>query len=114
MFSNLSGSVNNSYHTGKAKNNNNNNFSLFEPIKTNLLLLPTKKKEEKSLGGTKLILVVVQISAVSCPMLGTWEVHSTAATVQLILDLPRTKAVSLGRSVEVPVKSGCILPRQCL
>lgn len=47
-------------------------------------------------------------------MLGTWEVHSTAATVQLILDLPRTKAVSLGRSVEVPVKSGCILPRQCL
>lgn len=43
-------------------------------------------------------------------MLGTWEVHSAAATVQLILDLPRTKAVSLGRSVEVPVKSGCNPP----
>lgn len=37
-------------------------------------------------------------------MLGTWEVHSAAATVQLILDLPRTKAASLGRSVEVPVE----------
>lgn len=47
-------------------------------------------------------------------MLGTWEVHSAAATVQLILDLPRTEAMSLGRSVEVPVQSGCILPRQCL
>lgn len=50
----------------------------------------------------------------SSPILGTWEVHSAAATVQLILDLPRTKAVSLGRSVEVPVKSGCILSWQCL
>lgn len=45
------------------KQNNNYNFSLFEPIKENLLL-PTQKKEKKkksNLGGLKLILVVVQM-----------------------------------------------------
>lgn len=94
------------------KQNNNYNFSVFEPMKENLLL-PTQKKEKKS-GRNETYSSSCSDVSMSCPMLGTWEVHSAAATVQLIPDLPRTKAASLGRSVEVPVKLGCILPRQCI
>lgn len=67
MFSNLSGLFNNSYRPGE-------NFFLFESMKRNSSILPTK-----SLGGTGLILVVVQMSAMGRPMLGTKEVHSAAA-----------------------------------
>lgn len=79
-------------------------------MKRNSSILPTK-----SLGGTGLILVVVQMSAMGRPMLGTKEVHSAATpwSCDGPADpwplLPRTEALSLESSVEVPVMSLCIL-----
>lgn len=88
-----------------------------ESKQRNSSTLPTK-----SLGGTGLLLVVVQMSAVGRPMLGKKEVHSAAAALSCDgpVDprplLPRTEASPLGSPAEVPAMSLCILstvPSHC-
>lgn len=105
MFSRPIRPVNNSYCSGEKS-------FLFEPMKWSLSFLPTQ-----SLGRTAPILVVVQTSAMSSSILGMIEAHSAAAAWSCSSPadpwplLPRTKALSLESSVEVPALpvTRCIL-----
>ncbi|CAB1437144.1 unnamed protein product [Pleuronectes platessa] len=87
-----------------------------ESSKIKSSILPTE-----SLGGTGLILIAVQMSAVGQPTLGKTEVYSAAAArsrdgpADPRSLLPRTEALSLGSPAEVPAMSLWLLrPRPCL